>query len=138
MLETLSTLIFVAGIAQLTVLVASSLVPIRLQWKTQLACLPRLHRQMYWVYGGYVVLAIIAFGTISILYARELASGEALARALCCYVSVFWGIRLGLQGFLDARPHLVTWWLRLGYHALTGMFLALTLVYGWAAVGPLK
>ena len=138
MLEPLSPLIFLAGIAQLMVLVASALVPIRLRWKTQLACLPRLHRQMYWVYGGYVVLATIAFGTISIFFARELASGEPLARALCCYISVFWGIRLGLQGFLDARPYLVKWWLRIGYHALTGMFLAFTLIYGWAAVGPAK
>jgi hypothetical protein len=48
----------VAGAGQLCVLVASALVPFQLKWKTELAVLSRLHRQMYWVYGGYVVLAM--------------------------------------------------------------------------------
>ena len=58
----LSTLIFAAGIGQLSVLIASALVPSRLNWKEELGQLPRLLQQMYWVYAGYVVLAIIAFG----------------------------------------------------------------------------
>jgi hypothetical protein len=50
----LADLIRVAGAGQLGVLVASALVPVRLNWKRDLAGLPRLHRQMYWTYGGYV------------------------------------------------------------------------------------
>ncbi|HEV3331472.1 MAG TPA: hypothetical protein VG096_10850, partial [Bryobacteraceae bacterium] len=72
--------IFFAGVGQLGVLVASALVPFRLNWREELRCLSRLHRQMYWVYGGYVVLSIIAFAAISILNASELASGTGLAR----------------------------------------------------------
>ena len=63
-MPSLSTLIWFAGLAQLSVLVASALVPIRLNWREELGVLKRLHRQMYWTYGGYVVMAIIAFGTL--------------------------------------------------------------------------
>jgi hypothetical protein len=48
----MSWLVFVAGILQLSVLVASSLVPFQLDWRKELASLPKLHRQLYFVYGG--------------------------------------------------------------------------------------
>lgn len=136
MREQLSSFIFIGGIGQLCVLIASAIVPFRLDWKAVFQDLPRLHRQMYWVYGGYVVLSIIAFGLISLFNAKELASGTGLARSFCLYVALFWAIRLLLQGVLDVREHLTTWWLKLGYHALTGLFLYFAAVYGWAAVSP--
>jgi hypothetical protein len=134
MSEILPTMITLAGVGQLGVLAASALVPVRLDWKHTLAGLPRLHRQMYWVYGGYVVLAIIAFGLISVANADELAGGSGLARGLCGYIAVFWGVRLALQGVLDVKAHLTVWWLKAGYHTLTVLFLCFTLVYGFAAL----
>ena len=132
----LPTLIVIGGIGQLGVLIASALVPIRLNWREELASLSRLHRQMYWVYGGYVVLSIIAFGLISLLNARELAAGSGLARGFCLYVAVFWGIRVGLQAVFDVKEHLTAWWLTLGYHALTALFVFFTALYGYAAWHP--
>jgi len=133
---TLANWITLAGVGQLGVLVASSLVPFQLNWKGELSVLSRLHRQMYWVYGGYVVLAIIAFGLISLLNARELASGSGLARGLCGYVAVFWGARVALQAVFDAKEHLTAWWLKCGYHLLTVLFASFTVIYGFAAVRP--
>ena len=130
----LGSLIFMAGIGQLAILIASALVPFRLNWRAELQCLSRLHRQMYWVYGGYIVLSTVAFAALSILNSRELASGSALARGFCAYVAVFWGIRVGLQAVFDVRDHLTTWWLKAGYFMLTLMFAALTVVYAWAAL----
>ena len=130
----LGSLIFIAGVGQLAVLIASALVPFRLNWRGELQCLSRLHRQMYWVYGGYIVLSIVAFAALSILNSRELASGSALARGFCAYVAVFWGIRVGLQAVFDVKDHLTTWWLKAGYFVLTLMFAALTVVYTWAAL----
>lgn len=134
--EALPTLIFAAGIGQLGVLVASALVPFRLNWRTELKCLPRLHRQMYWIYGGYVVLAIVAFGLLSLSNANELAAGSGLARGLCGYIAVFWGVRLALQAVLAVKEHLTTWWLRAGFRLLTVLFITFTLVYAYAAVRP--
>lgn len=132
----LKYLIAAAGAGQLCVLIASSLVPLRLDWRNAFAHLPKLHRQMYWVYGGYVVLAIVANGLISLFNAGELAAGGSLARAFCAYVAVFWGVRLTLQAIFDAKPFLTAWWLKAGYHTLTALFVAFTAVYAWAAMRP--
>ena len=133
---TVAELIRAAGAGQLGVLVASALVPFRLNWRRDLAPLPTLHRQMYWTYGGYVVLGIVALGLVSLTCAGELAGGSRLARAVCLYGMVFWGVRLALQAVFEVRPHLTTWWLTAGYHLLTVLFLGSALVYGYAAVRP--
>ena len=130
----LASAIYVAGIGQFTVLVASALVPIRLQWTQLLAPLPTLGRQLFWVYGGYVVLSIIGFGTICIINADELATGSMLARSFCGYAAIFWGIRLSLQPVLSAKEFLTTWWLRAGYHMLTVLFALFTLIHGLGAI----
>ena len=130
----LADLIRLAGAGQLSVLVASSLVPFRLNWRRDLASIPRLHRQMYWTYGGYVVLGIVALGGMSLACADELAGRSRLARAVCGYGATFWGVRLALQGVFDVKPHLTAWWLTAGYHLLTGLFLFFTAVYGFAAL----
>ena len=134
--KTLPDLIFAAGVAQLCVLIASALVPIRLDWRHEFQSLSPLHRQMYWVYGGYVVLSIISLGLISIFNAREIAAGGGLARGFCAYAAAFWGIRLSLQGVLKVKEHLILWWLRLGYHGLSIVFICLTMIFGWAALRP--
>ena len=130
----LSRLIFAAGVGQLGVLIASALVPFRLNWRKELRGLSRLHRQMYWVYGGYVVLSIAAFAALSIVNSHEMASGSGLARGFCAYVAVFWGVRVGLQGVFDVKEHLTVWWLKVGYFVLTVMFLGFTIIYAWAAL----
>ncbi len=126
--------VMLAGVGQLLVLVASALVPVQLEWKKELAGLPKLVRQLFWVYGGYVVLSIIALGVMSVVNAKEIAGGSLLARSFCLYVAVFWGVRLGLQWVFDAKPFLTKWWLKAGYHTLTVMFLCFVVVYGYGVV----
>ena len=130
----LSQLIRAAGAGQLCVLVASALVPFRLQFQRDLAVLPTLPRQLYWTYGGYVVMGIVALGLVSLACADELAGGSRLARAVCLYGTAFWGIRLGLQAVFDVKPHLTAWWLTAGYHTLTVLFACFTAVYAYAAL----
>ena len=131
---TLADLIRVAGAGQFSILIASSLVPFRLNFRRDLASLPTLHRQLYWTYGGYVVMGIVTLAAISVTCADELAAGSRLARAVCIYGALFWGIRLSLQAVLDAKSHLTAWWLTAGYHTLTVLFLFFTAVYGYAAI----
>jgi hypothetical protein len=136
MQDLLERCLFYAGCGQLSILIASALVPFQLDWQQTLGGLPRLHRQMYWVYGGYVVLGIVALALISLICSRELSDGSLLSRAVCLYAAVFWGVRLGLQAVFDVREHLTRWWLRAGYHVLTMLFLCLTVIYIWGAFGP--
>ncbi len=76
------------------------------------------------------------FGLISLIYARELAEGSGLARAVCAYLALFWGIRLMLQAVLDVQEYLNVWWLKLGYGVLTVLFVCFTFIYGVAALVP--
>lgn len=133
--DVMETLLFAAGVGQLGVLIASALVPVRLKWSEELAPLPVLVRQLFWVYGGYVVMGIVVLGVTCLFNAGELAAGGRLARWVCGYGALFWGVRLSLQAVLDVRGHLTTWWLRAGYHGLTVMFVYLTAVYSLAAAG---
>jgi hypothetical protein len=130
----LAHLVFFAGVGQVGVLIASAIVPFRLNWRHELRGLSRLHRQMYWVYGGYVVLSIVAFAWLSVVHSRELASGSGLARGISAYIAVFWGIRLALQAVFDVKAHLTAWWLKAGYFVLTLLFAGFTVVYTWAAL----
>ena len=131
---TLADLIVVAGFTQLGLLGAVIQIPSRLRWRTELAALPRLHRQMHWVYGGYVALAMVAFGGLSIFTARELSSGSALSRGLCAYMALFWAIKLACQAFFDMTPYWTRPWMKMGDAALTAAFASLTAIYGWAAL----
>jgi hypothetical protein len=133
----LPLLLRLAGAAHFGILIASALVPFRLNWRKELASLPKLHFQMYLVYGGYVVLNIVAFGVLTLANADELARGSPLARGFCGFVAVFWGVRVCLQPVFDSKPYRTTWWLYAGYHMLTVLFLLFTAVYGYAAIGGL-
>ena len=132
--DTMTTLITLAGWAQASILIASVQVPTLLRWRHELQPLPRVHRQMHWVYAGYVVLSIVAFALISVLFGGELARGTGLSRAVCAYIAVFWGVRLGLSAVFEMRPYLDAWWKIAGYAALTVLFAGLTIVYGLASL----
>ena len=135
----MKTLIELGGLVHFGILIASALTPGVLEWRRHLALLPPLLRQLFWVYGSFIVLVIISFGTISMLHGGALASGEPLARAICAMVAVFWSARLAVQWFVfDATPYLTNALLKLGYHTLTLAFVGLALLYGCAAIHPLQ
>lgn len=135
----MKTVIQVGGLVHFGILIASALTPGILEWRRDLAALPALLRQLFWVYGSFIVLVIISFGTISLAQPSALASGEPLARAMCGMIAIFWSARLAVQWFVfDATPFLTNGFLNLGYHALTLAFIALALIYGCAAIYPLQ
>jgi hypothetical protein len=124
----------VAGWLHFGILVASALVPKVLNWKSALGNLDRLSRQLIWVHGAFIVLVITGFGLISVFYSGDLAGGSPLARGVCLFIAVFWGLRLLVQFFVfDARPFLTSGMLCAGYHGLTVVFTYHVCVYGWAA-----
>ena len=65
----------------------------------------------------------------------RVAAGDPLARSLCAFVSIFWGLRLLVQFFVfDVREYLTNWLYKIGYHSLALAFLYQTLVYGYCAL----
>ncbi len=134
----MKSLIQFGGVLHFAILFASALTPRVLDWRKHLAPLPPLLRQLFWVYGSFIVLMIICFGAISLAHASAMASGDPLARTVCGMIALFWSVRLAVQWFvIDARPFLTSALLKIGYHTLTLGFIALALIYGCAAVHPL-
>jgi hypothetical protein len=130
-------LLQLAGLLHFAILIASASVPRLLGWRTALPYLPRMLRQLFWVYGAFIVMVIIGFGTLTLVFAPALAAGDALARGLCALIAVFWLARLTVQLFVfDLEPYLTRWWLRLGSHGLTLAFTYFALVYGASALLP--
>lgn len=135
---TLVHLLFIAGVLHLGLLIASTLTPQVLQWRTELRQLCALSRHVVWVHGAFIMITILGFAMISLFNARSLAGGSGLARSVCAFVSIFWLCRLMVQFFLfDARPYLRGLTLQVGYHGLTVAFTYFVVIYGWAALWPL-
>ena len=130
-------LIYLAGLVHFGILAASFSVPKVFDWGAHLALLPPFLRKLFWVYGAFIVLIIISFGILTLLHAPAMLAGEPVARSLCGLIACFWGARLIVQWFVfDPKGFLVNRWLRIGYHALTPVFLYLVAVYGWLALFP--
>lgn len=131
-------LVQLGGLLQFSILVASAATPFLLDWKATLSPLPLLFRQMFWVYGAYIVTTIVALGSVSLIFPAELAGASLLGIAITIFTAVFWGVRLliGLVGF-DADPFLTTHWRRIGYSTLTVMFTVITSLYGLIAIAAL-
>lgn len=124
-----------AAALQSLILIASALTPRVLDWRTNLAALHPFLRKLFWVYGTFIVMIIIAFATLTFLHADAMAAREPVARSLCVFITIFWGARLFVQfAIFDPRPFLKNWFYKLGYHALTVIFAFLVFVYGKAAI----
>jgi hypothetical protein len=128
-------LLQLAAAVQLLILIASALTPRVMDWRKNLALLHPFLRKLFWVYGVFIVMVIIAFATLTFRHADQMAAHEPVARSLCLFITIFWGARLFVQfAIFDSRPFLRNWIYRVGYHALTFTFAFLVLVYGKAAL----
>ena len=134
-MSTNEILILTGGALHFLTLIASAMVPKTLDWKGELGKLMPFLRTLFWVYGVFIVMTILAFGIISIVNYKAMASGESLeARSICAFIAVFWGARLIVQlFFFDASEFLTNWFLKCGYHTLTIIFLYQTVAYGYCA-----
>ena len=131
----MKTLLQIAAIVQLTILIASALVPRILDWRRNLAGLQPFLRKLFWVYGCFIVLTIIGFAVLTLRNADAMAAGDSVARSLCAFIAIFWAARLLVQlAVFDARPFLTNAFYKVGYDALTFSFIFLMLVYGRAAL----
>jgi len=134
-MDSLELALYTGGVMHFGILIASALTPFALDWNKLLAPLPKLLRQMFWVYGAFIVLVIISFGTLTVMHAPAMAAGDAIGRSLCAVIAIFWGLRLAVQFFVfDAKPFLTRWIWKAGYHLLTVVFIAMVVIFTWGAV----
>lgn len=133
-MELLKLALIVAGVLHFGLLTASFSVPRVLHWDEELKKLDPFSRQIVLVHGAFIVLTVVAFGSISLVTADALLAGSVLGLALAGFIAVFWLTRLLIQVFYyDAQPHLTTPFRRVGFRALTVLFAYFSVVYFAAA-----
>lgn len=118
------------GAAHFLVLLASFQVPYRLEWKKDLAKLMPFNRKLLWVQGGFTVLTIVAFGTLTLVLHQELLRGDRAALALACFIGLYWTARIVVDAFYFSHAD----WPKgrsfvLGHIFLTMLFLSLAVSY---------
>lgn len=130
----MTALVVLAGLGQLGLAAGSLAIPRVLGWREETMRLTRLTRQVFWTYAGYIWGTNVLMGALSALAPALLLSGTPLARAVSCYIALYWGARLVIQLFWFDRSVATTRTLRLADAALTALFLFLTVTYGYLLV----
>lgn len=131
---TLVLLLQIAGLLHIGLMCAGLAMPKVVNLYQHVGLLPVFIRRLFYVYYAFIALCLVSFGAITFFYAVPLAGGDALARALCIFLTVFWTLRLIAAVFIfDVRPYLTSPWLRLGYHSTSLAFIYLPAVYVLAA-----
>jgi hypothetical protein len=95
--EVFSTALWLAGIGHFCVLIASFQVPARLGWKEDLQKLTSFNRKLMWVHGGFAVLTIIAFGTLTLALHAEMLRGDRAALGLALFIGMYWALRIAVD-----------------------------------------
>jgi hypothetical protein len=135
----MQTLIFLAGIGQLLLVVASLAISRVLGWRDELARVRPLTRQVFWTYAAYIWATNLAFGLVSVLMPAALVDGSSLAAGVTGFIACYWAARVAIQFFYFDRADLALGrgvsvaGMRLAETALVVLFVGLTLVYGYAA-----
>ncbi len=130
---TLNNLIITAGLIQLLILVAASLVPRITDWKRNLEGSDPFFKSLVWTYGFFISLIVLSIGLFSIFKTELLIDGNLTGKYLCAFVSIFWFARLFIQFFIFKTPEFVkTGVMKAGYNLLTLAFMYLTITYGLA------
>lgn len=126
------TFLIIAGLIQISILSATLLVPIVLDYSNALSPLKPVVRVIMRVYSLYLAGTILFLGLLSLLYPEDLLSGGVMNFILAFYL-IFWGVRLYLQLFVyKMKEHLSEWWMKAGYNMLTIAFTYLSGVYAYA------
>ena len=70
------------------------------EWKTELARLSLLNRQMFLVHCFFIALTLILMGSVTLFYTDALLQPVPLSRVVLAAVVVFWLCRLFIQFFV--------------------------------------
>jgi alginate O-acetyltransferase complex protein AlgI len=123
--------LWLGSAAHFCILGASFQVPTRLKWKEEFALLSDFNRKIFWTYGAFIVLSIVALGTLSGVLHGEMMRGDKSAVAVSVWIGIFWGARVGVD-LLYFKPG--DWprgrLFEIGHTFLTFAFVCLAVLFG--------
>lgn len=126
----IQVLLFLAGVAQLILAAGSLAIPWVLGWKTELAKVQTLIRQMFWTYSAYIWVINVCFGLLSVLAWEELTDQSFLARIMTGFIALYWLSRVLIQFFYFDRSSFPAGLLNhIAEIVLTLLFICLSIVY---------
>jgi len=122
--------LWLAGAGHFLILFASFQVPYQIGWREDLKQLMPFNRKLLWVQGGFTVLTILAFGTLTLTLHAELLRGDRAALGLALFIGTYWTVRILVDAFYFSHED----WPRgrrfaLGHVLLTSLFVALAVSY---------
>jgi len=129
----MQTAIYLAGLAQIALVAGSLVIPQILNWKTELAKVSILIKQMFWTYAAYILVINLCFGLLSVFAVHELTNGSLLATLVCGFIAVYWISRVLIQFlYFDRKSFPVGALNKLGEVVLVTLFVFLSVIYGLA------
>lgn len=140
-----SLAITLAGIGHFCTLLAGTQLPIRLNWKEELAKVSSFNRKIFLNYYATVGLTIIGFGGLTLIFKNELLAGSDTALCLAFLIALFWTMRVLVDIFYFKHEEWPKGFLfAAGHAALTTLFILMASVYwglifcfwglGWSAL----
>ena len=135
--DTMNTILLLklAALTHLGILAAGLLMPRVVGLWEHLRGLPDFIRKLFCVYYAFLGLCLAGFGAGTFVFAEELASGSAPARAVCGFLAIFWTTRLFVAAFVfDLRPYLTNTWRRVGLAMANTVFACLPILYTFVAL----
>lgn len=133
MQNSIQTYVYLAGLAQIALVVGSLAIPRILNWRAELAKVQPLIKQMFWTYAAYILVINLCFGLLSAFDFRELTNGSTLAMLVDGFIALYWISRILVQFlYFDRRSFPRGFWTGLGEMALIMLFIFLSVVYSLA------
>jgi hypothetical protein len=93
----------IVGVLLLALVALNLYVPRRFNWRSELASLSLLNRQIFQVHAAFICVILAMFATLALFFTNELLEPTKLARALLALLAVFWLLRLLTQWFVYDR-----------------------------------
>jgi len=126
-------LIFIAGLAQIILVIGSLAIPKVLNWRPELAKVQPLIKQMFWTYAAYILVINLCFGLLSVFDFTELINGSELATLITGFIAVYWLSRVLIQFFYFDRANFPAGkWNKVAEVLLVSLFVFLSVVYSRA------
>jgi len=130
----LQQLVYLAGLAQIALVIGSLAIPKILNWRLELAKVQPLIKQMFWTYAAYILVINLCFGLISVFAISELTNGSKLAMLVTAFIALYWLSRVLIQFlYFDRKSFPDGIWNKAGEVVLVALFVFLSIVYSLAS-----
>jgi len=89
----------VVGVLLAALVILNLFVPSRFGWRDELARLSLLNRQIFQAHSVFLILTLGLSSALLLTSADALLEPTRLSRAILLGLTIFWGLRMGMQWF---------------------------------------